>query len=409
MGDAFVATPKIQYTKFENRSQIVSNPNLNFRVFYLESTISIIGKDTPKSLSENLVSLDFFHAGLGFQSIDPNAPLEFTLDYELETGFTLDALLPEIVGEGDDKQLVWNNQTEVLIGNYIDRNYWRTSTYICEISNETLVALQEWTLNTWIPDNPNYSLFSAVLPSQDDPSAPTRETLFNPYMRSSTCNDYCYEAFKFLISRDVCINYVTPPFNNVNAFVLPRDKAEIVNYDEFRFLIIEFYEQLEDEINQIGNLLQQIQEVIEEIETAPPEEIPALLLELVELVAQVIIQLILVYANFQFVYYYGYTDDPNNSGELVYWRFEEPSIFINYVEGDLYRSYSARTINNVKVIDGYTKPGQTCREVVPPPNINTTNFQANTDTWFWISGLILLLAFIIIIGFLLFNRRKRSS
>lgn len=405
MGDDFVPTPKIQYTRFTEESQIISSPNLNFRVYYLEAPISILGKDTPKSLSENLVSLQFFHVGLGFQSTDPSAPLEFTLDYELVTGFTLDALLPEIVGEGDNKELVWKNQTEVLIGSFIDRNYWLNSEYVCEIPNSVLVGLQRWTLNTWNPDNPNYSLFSAVVPSEDDPSKPSRETLFNPFMRSSTCNDYCYAAFDYLIDNQVCIEYVTPPKNNVNAFVLPRDKGEIVDYDTFKFLIIEFYEQLEEEINNIEGLLEQIEQVIQEIENAPPEDIPALLVELIELVVQVIIQLALAYANFQFVYYYGYADD--TSGEIVYWRFEQPSTFINYIEGNLYRSYAATTINNVKVIDGYTKPGQNCTQFVPDPLIETTAFQANTDLWFWVSGLVLLVLFLIIIGFILVSRKKR--
>ncbi len=398
---AFVPTPPVTYTRFLNESQIISFPGLTYRLSYLEAPISVLGKNTPKSVTdEKLVSPDFYHAGIGIQSTDPSNPVEFTLDYELVTGFTIDSFLPEI----DDGELIWNNQTEVLIGNYIDRNYWIRSDYICDINNDILVGLQQWTLNTWIPQNPNYSLFSAVLPSSDDPSEPDRETLFNPIMRSSTCNDYCYELFNYLISVQVCIQYDTPPMNNVNAFIVERSQAKVVSYEDKKTEIVNFYTLFEIELRASDDILDRIEEIIEELPDADPDEIPILLAELIVLSVALIVGLESIYESFETVYYYGY--DENGP---AYWEFDNPQVFINYVEGNLYRSFSAVTPSGIRVNDGYTRSNQTCNIQNSTASERSSLVYSPQSTTAEISYLLIGLFVLLIFGFILYYLYKREK
>lgn len=385
-----MTNPPISYTRFLAESQILSYPNLSFRMYYLEAPISILGKETPTSLSNKLLSPNLYHTGIGFQSTDKGDPVEFTFDYELVTGFSFNAILPKIV----DGKIIWNNETEVLIGSFIDRSYWLKSTYIGTITNTDLVKMQKYILESWNPANPIYSLFRGCLPSPTDlqSTLPSRETIFNPYMRGSTCDDFCYSVFDYLISIGVCIEYVVPPMTNMNCLVAPEENAREVDYEQESGLILIWYSLLEENLADIYDLYNQIDEILAEIKVAPPDEIPALVERLIVLFIEVLFKLGEIFIQYEYMYYYGYHKD----GSVGYWRYDSPSIFINYIQSNLLRSFSALNTSGQTVMDGYTASDQPCRELGV---YNSTYVTSSGGSYLWIPLLVffIIIAIVIII------------
>ena len=199
------------YAPFTSPDQILKfSKNLNFRVFYLEAPISFLSETLLDSnLINNLGQLNIFHSGLGFQCTNEKQPFEFTFDYNIIKGFNATSLIPTI----QDNNLIWDNDATVYLGNYIDRDYWNHSSYIGTVTAEQLITMQRWILNVWNPDNPIYVLFSGVESS-------SREDLFNPIMRSSTCFDFAYSLIDF-VKNDlrVCIEYPTVPNLTISTFI----------------------------------------------------------------------------------------------------------------------------------------------------------------------------------------------
>jgi len=171
------------YAAFKSSNQILSFPtDLKFRVYYLEAPLSFLGERIGIKFVDNLLSINGFHTGIGFQSLDKSRPFEFTFDEVIAKGFVISALLPTI-GDGT---LKWNNEPEITLGSFIDKFYWERSTYICTITSSQIVEIQNWILNVWIPNNPIYSLISAINSKSDS-------DVFNPIFRSSIC-DFLYKV-----------------------------------------------------------------------------------------------------------------------------------------------------------------------------------------------------------------------
>jgi len=387
------------YTTFTSGSPFVSHPGMSYNVYLLQAPISVLGKETPSSLSGHVFNLQLYHTGLGFQSTDLSRQFEFTFDYELVTGFTLNALLPEIV----NGELVWHNQTEVLLGNRIDRNYWINSDYICTITDQQLQQYQSWIIRDWIPNNPIYSLFSASIPSDDNPNIPTREGLFNPFMRASTCDTFAYSSFQQFINLSVCIDYVTAPFVNVQVFVVERDNAAIVDYEANKQQLIIYYTALEDTLNTTVTDFANIASLIEQIKNAPLSDIPALLEQLGIVLVETLEQLLALYLEFEFAYYYGYN---NNSltASVVYWKFDFARPFVDYVQSNLSRSVDARDLNGNVVNDGYTSANQFCI-----CNCNTVNTNPVTNFHGIEILVFILILFVVFILLYAYSRRNREE
>src|SRR6266496_3520022 len=153
------------YTTFNSSSQILRySSNLKFRLYYLEAPLSFLGERIGIQFVDNLLSINGLHTGIGFQCTDQSQPFEFTFDEIVAQGFTISALLPEI----SNGNLIWHNQPEITLGSFIDEFYWERSTYICTVNSSQLIAVQEWILNVWIPNNPIYSLLSAINSESED-------------------------------------------------------------------------------------------------------------------------------------------------------------------------------------------------------------------------------------------------
>src|SRR5436305_13598317 len=112
------------YTPFTSPDQILRfSPNLKFRLYYLEAPLSFLGETVGIQFVDNILTINGFHTGIGFQCTDAQFPIEFTYDDVVAKGFAISSLLPEIV----NNDLVWKNQPEITQGSFIDKIYWERS------------------------------------------------------------------------------------------------------------------------------------------------------------------------------------------------------------------------------------------------------------------------------------------
>lgn len=343
------------YTQFISLNQILRYPsNLQFRVFYLEAPISVLSQTIlDADLVNNLVETNIFHSGIGFQSIDPNFPVEFTFDYNIIEGFNVTGLFPII--EGDE--LIWNNQASVYLGNYIDRDYWNRSSYIANVNSQQLVQILEWILNDWTPMNPIYVLFSGV-------RSASREDLFDPIFRSADCFDFAYALIEFMKENQrICIDYPTVPNLTIATFISSfPGSITPVSFEENQQEILDFYTFALDFLNDTIDIDLQIEECIEE--NGCPLNVYAIENDLFA-VTQIYEE---IYRNVGVVYIYGYL--PDNS--LGYWRIVNPNPFIGYVKTNITRSFQAIDIEGQPVVDAFSDPIPTC--IFPPSSTLTFTF-----------------------------------
>lgn len=376
-----VPDPIPLYVPFTSPNQILNfSKNLTFRVFYLEAPLSILSETLLDSnLINNIGQLNIFHSGLGFQCTSERQPFEFTFDYNLINGFNATTLLPTI----QDDDLIWNNEATVYLGNYIDRDYWNHSSYIGDITADQLITIQRWILNVWNPENPIYVLFSGVESS-------SRQNLFNPIMRSSTCFDFAYQLIDFMKNNlRVCIDYPTVPNLTISTFISSfPGSIEPVDFNENRNEIIAFYEEVITFINDNVNIPSDIQQCIE-------EDGCSLNVYAIENDLFTIIQLYEeIYNNFPIVYQYGYLPD----GNLGYWKITQPNPFVSYIKINIKRSYRALDIEGTAVTDAYSDIIVTC----------IFRSDSNFTFIFWFVIFIIFLIIIFIIIFYVFLRKNKK-
>jgi len=349
------------YVSFTSKNQILTFPsNLSFRVYYLESPLSLLGERIGIQFVNNLLSINGFHTGIGFQCTNKAEPYEFTYDEIVAGGFAINSLLPEIV----DNDLVWNNTPEITQGSFIDKIYWERSTYLCTISSSQVVQIQNWILDVWLPNNPIYSLLSAIKSEAID-------DVFNPIFRPSICDTFCYSLIYYIqntnggnqvdpvFSSQIeglkgCIEYETVPNVSVNAFVSNVPNSIIpVDYEENKQEIINFYILFEQEINAVVNLEEEIQKLIAELETAPPEEKAALIRQIMNDLFTLLQVIRNIYSNFEVAYYYGYgIGDKNNIPQ--YWKITKPELTLIYTNSNLMRNYAPIDKTGNLVLDSLT-------------------------------------------------------
>jgi len=179
------------YASFTSINQVTFPNDLKFRVYYLEAPLGFLKEKIGIEYINNKLTVNGFHTGIGFQSIDESRHFELTLEAIVAKGFLISSLLPKITGSGDEGILEWNNQAEIKIGSSIDISYWQKSTYVCTINSDQLLKIENWVLNNWIPNNPNYCLLSAI-------NSISKEDIFNPIFRSSICDTFCYSILFFI-------------------------------------------------------------------------------------------------------------------------------------------------------------------------------------------------------------------
>lgn len=405
------------YTPFNSISQILRFPSdLKFRIYYLEAPLSILGEQIYlKQLQGNLLSINGYHTGIGFQSLDVSRPYQFTYDYIVASGFSFTSLLPKIVTDNQgNRDLIWNNRGEITQGNFIDKVYWERSTYVTTLSSDQVVKLQEWILNVWIPRNPIYSLLSAI--KSEDPN-----DIFNPIFRPSICDTFCYSAFYYLQNIDggdqldpmngsnnglnTCIEYVTVPNCSVSGFIMgPGSDFVPVDYESNKDAIIDFYIAFEDELNSLVDLTAEIEKLLKELESAPIDQKPALIRQILQDIFTIITLALTIYEQFDEAYYYGYgVGDKIDTPQ--YWKLINPITRTFYINSNILNSYKSWTDIGNTIIDNYSR-SLNCDCNCKPPTKDIIENNKFNSFWFIILFIVfIIIIVVIIIAIIIYNRR----
>lgn len=328
------------YTAFTSSSQFISVPSICWHVHLLSAPLSILHRGVPRESVNNLIEAQLLHFGLGLQSTSDSLSTEFTFDYDLVSGNPLDAVLPTVSGS----TLTWNNSASVYIGSNIDRTYWYSSVYIATIDNDTLVRWQQSILS-YGTSNPVYTTLSLTSPPV------TRSNIFSPFVRSSTSSDFANSMLLRLASLQAPISYVTAPFINVST--LSVNEREVIVTDPTQD-VVDYYSDLRDSLSNVPA----IEILLAEIAAVPAGAYDLLITlynELVPLLVDTIQQIEAVIAGTGgIVYIYTYIANSSTSSTLVYYSVFDPAIYVDYIQSNLLRSYSATGTNGRTVNDGYT-------------------------------------------------------
>lgn len=364
------------YTIFNNRNQILRFPsNAQFRVYYLEAPLSVLSDTLVNAgVISSLVEFNIFHSGIGFQAISEEKPFEFTFDYNIINGFNIQALVPQIIND----EIVWNNEAAAFLGNFIDRDYWNHSTYLATVTGDQLILIQEWIINTWSVENPNYVLFSGS-------SSEERRDLFNPVMRSADCYDFAYALIDFIKnSLFICIDYAVVPNLTIAAFISSFPGSIVpVDFEANRDEIITFFQGV---INFFNN------------PTINLSNLSPFNLFSVENDLFSVIQLYVeFYQSLSIIYVFSYLPD----GSLGYWQITNPGILIDYVQIDINRSYRALDINGQLVTDAYSDLIPTCIDAIP---VVSSSFSV-----LFIIFLIIIILIIFAIVYVVYQRKQKTA
>ena len=117
-----------------------------YEVYYLESTFP---PNTPPSIYESGVwsSFTLNHAGIGFKAGNSK---QFTI--ELLCPLFLGGVFPSNImsgggSEDDDSTppstLHWNNSVHIQVGDEINSSYWRSASFLGEISGSVIVTMKD--------------------------------------------------------------------------------------------------------------------------------------------------------------------------------------------------------------------------------------------------------------------------
>lgn len=246
----------------------IINDNDIIDIYYLESPLQVLGDVIKRSdlFSYKLFETNANHSGVGFVYRKNN--IEFALDYSAYN--FMDVFIPKINTDAKDS-LVWNNNTHITYHHYIDRDYWRKSTYIGFISGNMLKQIKEWILNTFIPNNYMYVLFNVYL-KNGKTYTDSVNNMFNnsEYLRRSICDTFCLELFDFIDKKGGNISYITPPFEAISAIFVENDQSiEILDYnnEKDRSEIIGYYVTLEKTLSDvINNVKSDIENVVTDLQ-----------------------------------------------------------------------------------------------------------------------------------------------
>lgn len=380
--DQTIALHSPPYYSSFTRDKIVSIPNMEFRVYYLEAPLSILS-DNPI----NLVGLNGFHTGVGFQSTDCTQPYEFYFDYIIKEGLSIHGLLPFITHITGQADLTWNNESDILIGTRIDRNYWTSSDYMGTITSAQLLLYQNWLLDTWKPLNMFYSLFGIT----SNILTPLTYTA-----RPSICDSFCFDSFDKMKELGMCIEYPIVPKITINNFV-STDVTQ-VPYEQYKTSIIDFYTYVETQLIDLAGIFAAISQLIQQIERtqSPADRIP-LYVRLLNDITYIVQVIYLAYQTLNSIYYYGY----GAGGNLVYYLIRNYTIQVDYIPNyEFLRSYSAIDTNKIKVEDEWTSSSiSTCCQ-------NSINGNGNTHIMlFFILLIFIIIIVVALVAFYIFKQK----
>jgi hypothetical protein len=364
-------------------------------MFYLTAPLSILGQNLLKSnIPDFPLPLEStFHSGVGFQSIDNDKQYEFYFDF-IAVNFGTDVIFPKIITlPNGTESLQWKNESIVTLGLKIDRSYWTASEYIATITSDEMSRYQQWILETYVPMNTIYAY-------SETSKGITRDALFNPLLRSSICDNFCFSSFIFFQDQQcVPIDFPVPPKETIISFIV-NEIQDIVqlDYDNAaeRAFIIEFYKELEKQFEQrfgFVEVLNQTMQQILSLSNVQERDLAMKSLRSDTLLAPYMLANLLKASAFTFMIVYTYSPMTN---DIKYFRVNFSNTYVDYIISDLKRNIIAYDYNGLKVLDLYTDPiMQICqREPTKPAKDVTTG--ANFIVFFLILMVVIIILAILI-------------
>jgi len=345
---------KYPYVKIISKTEpsfdfLLSSKCENIKVFYLEAPLSV-----AKPANTMFTQIHLYHTGLGFECGDVRFEIEFTANTPMT-----DAIIPTI----KDDTLIWTNDTSVRLGE-LSLDYWIVNTYLCTITRDQFFKFRDDILSYYIPNNLYYVLAKGSATS-------STYDLENPYLKSSSCDDFVIYGLNFFKNLGVKIEYVTyPKFISANLIGVIKK----LDYDKNKDEILDFYK----------NLIAFFDHYTEYID--------------VKINTELIIALISkFYAGFNKIIYYAY--DVNDNTKLCYYSFKLTELpVVAYTKTLIDNSYKYLSFEDML----------NYRNNIPiNPNTNTSssnNLNSSSNKKKYIFGLLFIIFVICILIF--YNRKK---
>lgn len=389
------------YTPITSTSQIPIFPtDIIFRVYYLEAPLSILAESIGGGIGNNLIGVNGFHTGLGFQAFDTDnktylPQYNFTLDLTVAAGFAVSSLLPTIVETPNGRDLRWDNQNQINLGSEIDQMYWTKSTYLLDATSLQTEELFKWILGTWMPNNPYYALFSSS-------ASALKSDIFNPRMRACICDTFVYNCIGYMTSTDrgklltpidplpglnIPNRAVTDPNVTVSAFIGSSSDITVVNYSSERESIISFFSNFESSLEREFSLLSKLRNLARSLVSQQPPNYQNLLRHLQNELYSIYLVAQRELCKLGEAYYYSYD---SSDGQIKYWRIVRPEVYLAYLNSEDTINYF-ETINTLASTTSLTSLSRGCR-------VNTTKQDlSQPNLWKIAIALGILLAFSIIL------------
>jgi hypothetical protein len=346
---------KYPYVKIISKTEpsfdfLLSSKSEDIKVFYLEAPLS-----AAKQFNTMFTQVHLYHTGLGFECGDIRFEIEFTANYPM-----IDAVIPTI---NEDGTLNWTNDTSVRLGQ-LSMDYWIINTYLCTITKQQFIKFRDDILSYYIPNNNFYVLARGSLNT-------STYYLDNPYLRSSTCDDFVIYGLNFFKNLGVVIEYVTYPKFTIGNIVGGITK---IDYDTNKNEILDFYK----------NLVAFTDNYIEYID--------------VEINMELLLAFISkFYSGFNKIIYYAY--DVNDGSKMSYYRVKlsDPPM-IAYTKTLVNNTYNYPTLEEML-------KNSNAIPINPGTNTSSSNFLNNSSnkTKYIFFGLLIVFVICILI---FYNRKK---
>jgi hypothetical protein len=298
------------------------------KVFYLEATLALIQDNLPTK--NNIVSINTYHSALGFI-------------YEDGTEFVIELVAKEILRtqfpnqiELKNNNIVWENQTQVNYYPSIDRNYWKFSTYICEIEPSIFPLMKKFILDSFMPNNQMYVMWSVIR---------SPETYSSPILRNCICDTLPFAIIEFFKENGVLIAFVTPIFVGASGIITDKDVKKLDEKNQIdKTKIITFYKNVAVQFNDLMNKIETIKKSIKKPGDKPGDKsfaseytVATEIMEVLKKFGTIIV----------------YTYDKDN--RPAYFEVENKGILLDYIENkNITRNVYAKDIDGNIVKDVYT-------------------------------------------------------
>uniref|UniRef100_A0A6B2LFK7 Uncharacterized protein n=1 Tax=Arcella intermedia TaxID=1963864 RepID=A0A6B2LFK7_9EUKA len=190
---------------------------------------------------DDFAALDAYHGGIGI--INNSTGYTITLNYDAYPSFT-EAILPQVITlPNGTKDLQWSNQGRVFIYAGINTSYWYTAMdQMAVINGNQFNSYISW-IKSYNASFPWYNIWSVY---DDWPG--------NMLLPNHECFNFIWESLTFLHGQGVTIIPAKARTSFIALFASQKPTKVDYNDPTVRSNIISFYEDMNDELNELGLL-----------------------------------------------------------------------------------------------------------------------------------------------------------